>query len=107
MRGAGVVASADGLVEVVLADLAGFTVGVGCAGDGVSGVGRVDENGEGVGFSIDAALAREAVAIVGLDAAVAAAAACGCAGVVARGVRRADNQSIVAINPILAVFCRV
>jgi len=59
VRGAGVVASADGLVEVVLADLAGFTVGVGCAGDGVSGVGRVDENGEGVGFSIDAALARD------------------------------------------------
>ena len=55
---------------------------------------------------IGAYLAREAVAVVGLDAAVTGA-ACGCAGFVARGVRRADNQSIVAINSILAVFCRV
>ena len=59
VRGAGVVASADILVEVVLADLAGLAVGKCGAGNGVSRVGRVDENGEGVGFSIDAALARD------------------------------------------------
>ena len=59
MQIAGIVTSADGFVEAVLADLAGLAVGEGSSGDGIARVGRVDENGEGVGFSTDAALARD------------------------------------------------